>query len=124
MNSTVTAPVGTTAQSLVGTRWLLEDLSGRGVIDRLQSTLAFPEPGRVAGVAGCNSFTGQLLLTGEQMALSGLASTRKACQPAVADQETRYLESLSQARRIRREGPYLIIDTAGADRPLKFTRLD
>lgn len=112
-----------TAQSLLGTRWLLEDLSGRGVLDRLQSTLAFPEPGRVSGMAGCNTFSGALSLSGNRIGLSALAVTRKACQPAAADQESRYLEALSRAERIRIEGPYLYIDTAGADRPLKYTRM-
>jgi len=35
-----------TAQSLLGTEWTLEDLSGAGVLDRLQTTLAFPQAGR------------------------------------------------------------------------------
>jgi len=29
--------------------WLLEDLSGSGVLDNVQATLTFPEPGKVAG---------------------------------------------------------------------------
>ncbi len=46
--------------SVAGTQWLLEDLAGRGVLDRLQSTLRFAETGRVSGRAGCNDFSGPI----------------------------------------------------------------
>lgn len=111
------------ARSLQGTQWLLEDLSGRGVVDRLQSTLTFPETGRVSGMAGCNNFMGSMSLDGNRVAFGQLATTRKACAPAVGDQEARYLEALSRAERIRQEGPFLYIDTAGSDKPLKFTQI-
>ena len=111
------------ARSLQGTQWLLEDLSGRGVLDRLQSTLTFPEAGRVSGMAGCNNFMGSMSLEGNRVAFGQLATTRKACSAAADDQEARYLQALSRAERIRIEGPFLYIDTAGADKPLKFTQI-
>ena len=53
-------PVRETArsESLVGTAWRLEDLAGGGVLDRVQATLEFPEPGRVTGLGSCNRFHG------------------------------------------------------------------
>ena len=47
-------PAGPAAQpgptlNLLGSEWLLEDLGGSGVLDRVQATLAFPESGKVAG---------------------------------------------------------------------------
>lgn len=109
--------------SLTGTTWLLEDLSGRGVLDRLQSTLDFTEPGRLSGRAGCNDFSGPIRWGAARITIGPLIVTRKACSPAVSDQETRYLEALASARAIRADGPYLLIDTTVAGKPLKFTRM-
>jgi len=109
--------------SLAGTQWLLEDLAGRGVVDRLQSTLVFAEAGRVSGRAGCNDFSGPIRWGVDQITIGPLMVTRKACSPAVSDQETRYLEALAGAHRLRIDGPYLLIDTKVAGKPLTFTRL-
>jgi heat shock protein HslJ len=109
--------------SLAGTQWLLEDLAGRGVVDRLQSTLVFAEAGRVSGRAGCNDFSGPIRWGVDQFTIGPLMVTRKACSPAVSDQETRYLEALAGAQRLRIDGPYLLIDTTVAGKPLTFTRL-
>ncbi len=109
--------------SLTGTQWLLEDLAGRGVLDRLQSTLNFSEPGRVSGRAGCNDFSGPIRSDAARITIGPLIVTRKACSPAASDQEARYLEALAGARTIRADGPYLLIDTAVAGKPLKFTRM-
>ena len=112
-----------TEPSLIGTQWLLEDLAGRGALDRLQSTLLFAEPGRVSGRAGCNEFSGPIRWDAARTTIGPLMVTRKACSPAVSDQEARYLEALAGARAIRADGPYLLIDTAGAGKPLTFTRM-
>jgi heat shock protein HslJ len=109
--------------SVAGTQWLLEDLAGRGVLDRLQSTLAFAETGRVSGRAGCNDFSGPIRWGAAHITIGPLVVTRKACGPAVSDQQTRYLEALAGAQRVRIDGPYLMIDTTVAGKPLRFTRM-
>jgi heat shock protein HslJ len=109
--------------SVAGTQWLLEDLAGRGVLDRLQSTLRFAETGRVSGRAGCNDFSGPIRWGGAQITIGPLMVTRKACSPAVSDQEARYLDALAGAQRVRSDGPYLLIDTAVAGKSLRFSRM-
>ncbi len=111
------------AESLLGTEWLLEDLGGTGVLDRVQATLAFPEAGRVAGSGSCNRFTGSGTIGADGAFKVGqLASTRMACVPAVMDQETKYLMGLQSAERIALEGPYLLVFSKGMEKPLRFTR--
>ena len=109
--------------TVAGTQWLLEDLAGRGVLDRLQSTLAFAETGRVSGRAGCNGFSGPIRWGAAHITIGPLVVTRKACGPAVSDQESRYLEALAGAHQVRTDGPYLMIDTTVAGKPLRFTRV-
>ena len=85
---------------LVGTAWLVDDIGGRGVIDRARTTLQFPEPGRVAGHTGCNRFFGPVELNGVAIAFGNLATTRMACPEALMAQEQRFLDAMARARRI------------------------
>jgi len=50
-----------------------------------------------------------------------LATTRRACVPAVMDQEGSYLKELEGAERAAREGPYLLIIRRTGE-PLRFIR--
>ncbi len=110
-------------QQLQQGQWLLEDLGGRGVIDNLQTKLKFDSQGRISGLAGCNRYFGQYKLKGENLKMSNIASTRKACFEAVANQESLFLNALERAYQIRIDGPYLLIYSKGLKQPLKFTLL-
>ncbi|QHE87631.1 META domain-containing protein [Hydrogenophaga sp. BPS33] len=107
---------------LVGSEWLLEDLGGRGVLDRVQATLAFPEAGRVAGNSSCNRFFGSYTLMQDKVAFGQLGGTRMACPPAVGDQEARYLDALQKAQRLEVQGKTMLMHVQGLDKPLRFTR--
>jgi heat shock protein HslJ len=107
---------------LKGSEWVLEDLSGLGVIDRVQATLIFPEPGKVAGKASCNRFFGTVHIQGDQIKFGPLGSTRMACPEAVMKQEKRYLDALQAAERVEWKYLSLLIYTNGSKKPLRFTR--
>lgn len=109
--------------SLVGTEWRLEDLAGTGVIDRVQATLAFPEPGRVIGFGSCNRFFGSYTLVQDRIAFGQMGTTRMACAAAVGEQESRYMAALQKAQRIRIEGTSLQLSVEGMGKPLRFSRL-
>ena len=113
------------APDLLNTEWLLEDLAGKGVLDRAQATLAFPGPNKVAGKGSCNRFFGGVEIKGETIKFSGLASTRMAClSPAVSNQEQNYLKALEGAEKIVIDGPYLLIYSKGLEKPLRFTQMN
>ena len=107
---------------IVNTTWLLEDLGGAGVLDRVRATLAFTEPGKVAGSGSCNRFFGSVKLSGQSIAFGQLGSTRMACVAAVAVQEAKYLKALADAERFVLDGSVLLIYARGMDKPLRFTR--
>ena len=46
-------------QQLTNTEWLLEDLSGRGVLAGVQTTLRFNELNRISEQGGCNRYNAQ-----------------------------------------------------------------
>ena len=84
---------------LMGDPWLVEDIGGRGVIDRSRVTVQFLPEGRVIGTGSCNRYTGDWTLDGESIEVSQLASTRRACAPALMNQEDRFLKLLQEVRR-------------------------
>jgi heat shock protein HslJ len=113
----------TVAFKLTGTEWLLEDLSGAGVIDNIQATLTFPEAGKTAGKGSYNRFFGPAEVTGSAIKLGPLGTTRMACPEAVMNQETKYLDALQAAERFEWKAPYLLIYCKGFEKPLRFTRM-
>lgn len=108
---------------LVNTEWLLEDLGGQGVVDRVQSTVRFGEDGRITGSGGCNRYFAGIEQEGDRLSVGVVGSTRMLCPPAVMDQEGRFFQALEAAEAIRLEGPYLYIDINGMDHPLRFTQM-
>jgi putative lipoprotein len=81
-----------------GTAWLVEDIAGRGVIDRAQTTVSFDAPGRASGSTGCNRYTGMATVEGEALKFGPLATTRRACVPALMDQEQKFLAAMDAVR--------------------------
>lgn len=103
--------------NLTGTKWLAEDIDGRGVIDNAQSTLEFVAEDRIAGRGGCNQYSGNVKLDGTKIQVSPLISTKMACVPALMDQESRFLQALQAARSLSlEETKLLVLDESGATR--------
>lgn len=111
----------TKPSNLWGSDWLLEDLSGRVVIDNVQATISFPETGKVAGKGSCNRFFGSAEITGETIKFGPLGATRMACPEAVMNQEAKYLEALQAAEHFERKDSHLQIYCKGWEKPLRFT---
>jgi putative lipoprotein len=90
---------------LSGTSWLAEDIGGRGVLDRAQTTITFDTEGGVAGSGGCNRYFGPVTLKGDSVSFGNLGATRMACVPALMDQEQRFFDALAATRSYRFGNP-------------------
>jgi heat shock protein HslJ len=106
---------------LDGSTWRLVEIAGQAVPETVLATLAFSEPGRVAGTAGCNGYTGTARLEEGRLALGPLATTRRACEPQAMAFEQRYLAALATAQGLRRDGDRLLVEVAG-NAPLRYVR--
>lgn len=105
--------VTATATSLPQGVWIVEDIDGRGVIDNLQSTLE-ADGDRVAGMAGCNRYNGQLREDGTALSIGPVMSTRMMCPPAVMDQEQKLFSALARVRGMDlRNGLLHLLDAEG-----------
>ena len=107
---------------LLNSRWRLEDLGGRGTLDRVPLTLQFGPAGRLSGHAGCNGYMGGVQRAGGGVRIGPLASTRKACDEAVMIQETSFLQALEAGVRLRQRGDELLIDRPTPEAPLRLRR--
>ena len=96
-------------QNLIGSEWLAEDIDGGGVVDNSHSTLHFAAADHVDGDTGCNRFMGPLAVDGQNLRIGPLATTRRACAPALLDQERRYLVALARGSGLRLDGALLVL---------------
>jgi heat shock protein HslJ len=106
---------GEPASLLLGPEWVVESIEGDAVIGNSRPTIAFDEEGRVAGSASCNRYLATYELTGEGLSIAGGASTMMACEPALMEQERRFLDALDAIRRfeIAPDGALVLLaDTA------------
>lgn len=78
---------------LDGTSWRAENIGGGGIVDNAEVTAAF-SGGKVSGRAGCNNYSGSFAQTGTTLKFGPLATTRRACAPALMDLESKYLAIL------------------------------
>lgn len=83
---------------LVGGDWAVASIDGEPTGER-PPTLQFLPEGRAAGFAGCNRWTGGVVLSGEGVSFTQTATTMMACpEPAMAA-ERRFLDVLSRTTR-------------------------
>jgi putative lipoprotein len=120
------AAPGLAGPALVGPVWIAEDIDRRGVIDNLQSHVRFWPDGRVEGSGGCNVFSGGYRLDGDQLEIGSdgfeVATTLRACPPAVMDQEARFMDALTRVRAWRVERGLLFLLDADGEPILRLWR--
>ncbi|MGG5822218.1 META domain-containing protein [Falsiroseomonas sp. HW251] len=113
--SLLATPAAAQPPDPIGPEWVVEDIGGRGIVDRSRVTIAFAGDGRAAGSDGCNRFAGGYTLAGAALSFSALAGTRMACAPALMEQEQRFHAALAAVRGWRIERGFLhLTDGAGA----------
>lgn len=88
---------GDTRDLLTGGEWVVEDINGGGVVDMARTSLQFDDG--VSGSGGCNSYSGAYEITGEGLSFGPIAATKRACAPAVMNQEQKFFDALEAARR-------------------------
>jgi heat shock protein HslJ/uncharacterized lipoprotein YbaY len=90
---------GGVGQELQDGEWVVEDINGRGIIDNSRGTLNFSADGAVSGMAFCNNYRGSYTLNGDNLTMGQLVSTRRACPPALMNQEKLFTDVLAAVHR-------------------------
>ena len=88
-------------EQLTGT-WQIEEILALPVIDRSPAHFIFSDENKVAGSASCNNISTSYTLDSRKKTLSfqAVAATRKMCESALMDQETRFLSALERVSRV------------------------
>ena len=113
--SSTTTPAGKAPVKLGGTAWLAEDIDGKGVVDRVQSTIEFVDDQRAAGSLACNRYTTTYSADATGLRFGTIGATRRMCPPALMEQESRFSAALEGTRGLRFEsnGALLLLDADG-----------
>jgi heat shock protein HslJ len=103
--------------SLPGTSWIVTGYNNGkqavvSVMTGTELTANFGADGQLTGSAGCNNYTAGYQTDGNKISIGPAATTRKACEQAVMDQETQYLAALATAATYRIDGNKLELRTA------------
>lgn len=72
-------------------------------------TATFAEDGAVSGNAGYNTFNGRYTLDGTSLTVGPLATTMKACEQEIMDQETQFLTALQTPATVETSGATLTL---------------
>lgn len=101
---------------LLGAEWVIEDIGGEGIIDSSHATLQFWRDGRFGGSASCNQMMGSYEREGSTLTMSPAGTTRRACAPALENQERKLLKLLSQVEsfRIDATGALILLTSEGS----------
>lgn len=90
---------GDSQDLLTGKEWVVEDIDQKGIIDASRITMQFDNKGRLSGLASCNQYTTAYEFN-ESLDIAAPISTRKACAPALMNQENRFLTLLDKITEI------------------------
>jgi heat shock protein HslJ len=94
-----------------------------GTITGTELTATFTPDGQVSGDAGCNTYNGPYKLEGTSLTVGPLATTRKACEPAIMDQETQFLAALQTPTTVEPSGATVTLrDANGATQVILGTK--
>ncbi|MCB1844086.1 MAG: META domain-containing protein [Halioglobus sp.] len=103
--------------ALAGVVWQLEDIDRGGIVDSSQVTMQLSGDGGINGFTGCNQYFGSVKIGASTFQVDGTGSTRRACVPAIMQQEHRFLRALQDVRRYVMDGEFLrLYDEAGGQR--------
>lgn len=80
-------------------KYIVEWIGDQPLIDRSHLSITLGKDQRAFGHAGCNNWFASYQLSGQQLQLEAIATTRKLCAPSLMQQEQLFLEALAQIRR-------------------------
>jgi len=75
--------------------WRVAIMDGEAVAGEQPPTLDFARDGGLSGDASCNRYHGKFTLTGEGLAISPLAATRRMCGPELMASERKFLSLMA-----------------------------
>ena len=110
-----TSPAHDPIAKLQSGEWVVQSINGKAVDTQIKPTLNFGQTFQLTGHTSCNTYFAGYLLTGPSIVVKQAGTTRMACEPAVMEQEQRFLKQLaaSQIWNIDSAGTLTLVGTSG-----------
>lgn len=90
--------------------WRLVSIGDQPVAENSPARLQFTDDGAINGNASCNRFFGTYTYNGQQLTIHNpLGATKMLCLPALMEQETQLLNTLSGAVNVGLEQGHLVL---------------
>ncbi len=109
--------------ALADTAWRPVEIAGEPVPDDTSLMIRFAIDGGLSGHGGCNTFTGRYTIDRVTLTFGPLASTRKACPPAIMRRETGFAAALAATRLFMRDGTRLTLKDARGISHLRLVQI-
>lgn len=109
---------------LADSAWRPLEVAGEQVPDGAGLVIRFEAAGKVAGHGGCNAVFGRYRIDKATIAIGPLASTRKACPPAIMRREQGFVSALEAARLYLRDDTRLTLKDARGSTVLRLVETD
>ncbi len=91
-------PAGDPIVDLAGTSWSLHELGGTADFAHIVPSLVFGTDGSLSGFAGCNQFNAPYAISGADLKIGSLTTTKMACERPRSLVEASYLQGLVGVR--------------------------
>jgi heat shock protein HslJ len=114
-------PAGVTKNFPMSATWRLVDFNGKPVPAGLEATLSIDSALRGSGISGCNTWSAAMYpIANQRLAVGPIATTKKACPPAIMAFERNYLVAIHASPSWDEVGGYLVLKSPAGT--LRFTR--
>ncbi len=112
------------AEGLAGSEWRPNQIGSNTVPPHTEQFILFKGDGKLAGHGGCNRFFGQYKISGNEIKMGPVGSTRMACAKPVMDLEIVFFTILETAKTFRRDKASLVLFGAGGKEQVRLAQTD
>jgi heat shock protein HslJ len=106
---------------LTGGKWQPSFMTQVEIPAGVHMNVQFGPDGRITGYGGCNRFFGGYTISGDQISIGPLGSTRKGC-PGITQIETSFFSTLQAAKSFTQDDTTLTLFDAAGGKLAQFVR--
>ena len=112
------------AVNLAGSEWRPSRIGTLAVSPKANLFVQFKSAGKLAGHGGCNRFFGQYKISGNDISIGPIGSTRMACTESVIALEMAFISALEGAKSFRRGKATLVLFNASGKEQASLIQTD
>jgi len=112
------------AVNLAGSEWRPSWIGTSAASPKASLFVHFKSAGKLTGHGGCNRFFGQYKISGNEISIGPIGSTRMACAESVMALEMAFFSALEGAKSFRRDKTKLVLFKASGTEQASLIQTD